>query len=477
MFQALFKNPEFKRNALIELRPNRVISLISLISFVLLLFVAINQYSPVDETVANTAAVLFYLITGVWGSKNAADAVAEEINQKTWDRQRMSGQKPWSLAIGKIFGPNILQWFGGLFAMLFYFIAALYSKNPAHNFLLGLLHISFALLCNLAALLFSLLSITGSSQSAYSHSKVNTTLYFILALVSVGYLNLYTFGIGNEEGAVQWFGMNWNEVTIFLSMLIFIIWAVIGIHQNMRKELQYLNKPTYWLVFLLFVVCYFAGFTFNQVIWNPETYDDFRLIAPNIQGFEIIYYHLLLVTFILFFITQFLLLFERQAENDYTIFRRALRRGELKLSWQKAPLWLSAFLFLTAGLLILFGLRFLGWSAHKAPILLWGELDIIDAKGQYIWNYIAIIGLVLRDIWVSRTLLYTSTFRFKLISIAVYYALVYFALPIICDIKDNTSGLLTFLWPFDGSTNWLAAVVIGFQAIAAWFWHKSSFKV
>ena len=104
MFQALFKNPEFKRNALIELRPNRVISLISLISFVLLLFVAINQYSPVDETVANTAAVLFYLITGVWGSKNAADAVAEEINQKTWDRQRMSGQKPWSLAIGKIFG-------------------------------------------------------------------------------------------------------------------------------------------------------------------------------------------------------------------------------------------------------------------------------------------------------------------------------------------------------------------------------------
>jgi hypothetical protein len=45
------------------------------------------------------------------------------------------------------------------------------------------------------------------------------------------------------------------------------------------------------------------------------------------------------------------------------------------------------------------------------------------------------------------------------------------------DIKDNTSDLLTFLWPFDGSTNWLAAVVIGFQAIVAWFWHKSSFKV
>jgi hypothetical protein len=461
MLANIFRNPELKRNAWLELKSNRVLAMLGLIALAFVIATTAlddNEYLKTEEVLMNTALFILYLITGIWGSKNAADAVADEINQKTWDRQRMSGQSPLTLTIGKIFGPTLLQWLGGLSAMLVYFCAALFSENVGESCINGLIYLSLVLLMNLSALLFSLLTITGSSQSAFSHAKINTTLFFILSVIGVGYISFYLALLGEEKGAISWYGLIWNNLTILISLLIFIGWSCIGIHQNLRKELQYRNTQIYWLAFLVFTGFYFYGFTSNFPIYSEEIY-----------GLNAVYYHLALVSLVFFLLTQFLLLFERPSENDYTLFLQALRKGKFKNAWQNAPLWFSVVVGLTLSLLLLFALQISGLVKHQLPHI-FRKLEILKYQHNFAWTYLAMVFLVLRDVFITRTLLYRSKYKNKLLSLTLYYTLIYWAVPLLFMIgaHQNVTAENYFL-PFFRAVGWFSPVVIAGQALAAWW--------
>jgi hypothetical protein len=479
MLSNIFRNPELKRNAWLELKPNRVFALLGLITLAFIITataVVKNDYSEyfkMAEFLMNTALFILYLITGIWGSKNAADAVADEINQKTWDRQRMSGQSPLTLTIGKIFGPTLLQWLGGLSAMLVYFCAALASENVGQSITNGLIYIALVLLMNLSALLFSLLTITGSTQSAFSHAKINTTLFFILSVISVGWLSFYLALIGEEKGAISWFGLIWNNLTILISLLIFIGWCFIGIHQNLRKELQYRNNQKYWLAFLVFTGLYFYGFTWNMPIYTADYNTSY--IDPQLFGLNAVYYHMALVCLVFFLLTQFLLIFERPTENDYTLFLQALRKGQFKKTWHHAPLWFSVVLGLTLSLLLLFVLQIAGLAKHQLPRI-FRELEILSYKHNFAWSYLALIFLVLRDVFITRTLLYRSKYKNKILSLALYYALIYWAIPLLFMIvADQRVSAENYFLPFFRAVGWFSPVVLAGQAFAAWWLHKRYF--
>ncbi|MEY4805299.1 MAG: hypothetical protein RL331_1825 [Bacteroidota bacterium] len=474
MLSDIFRNPELKRNAWLELKPNRILAMLGLIALAFILATTSlfdNDYLKSEEVLMNTALFILYLITGVWGSKNAADAVADEINQKTWDRQRMSGQSPLSLTIGKIFGPTLLQWLGGLSAMLVYFCAALVSENVGQSFINGLIYIALVLLMNLSALLFSLLTITGSTQSAFSHSKINTTLFFILSVIGVGWISFYLALIGEEKGAISWYGLIWNNLTILISLLIFIGWSGIGIHQNLRKELQYRNTQNYWLAFLVFTGFYFYGITWNFPIYT-EDYSNTTYIAPQIYGLNAVYYHLALVSLVFFLLTQFLLLFERPSENDYTLFLQALRKGQFKKAWQNAPLWFSVVLGLTLSLLLLFALQIAGLVKHQLP-LIFRQLEVLQFQHNFAWSYLAMVFLVLRDIFMTRTLLYRSKYKNKLLSLALYYSLIYWAIPLLFMIGAHQKVTAeNYFLPFFRAVGWFSPVVLAGQALVAWGLHR-----
>jgi hypothetical protein len=475
MLSDIFRNPELKRNAWLELKPNRVIALLGLITLAFVITTAamvkddLSEYFNIAEVLMNTALFILYLITGIWGSKNAADAIADEINQKTWDRQRMSGQSPLTLTIGKIFGPTLLQWLGGLSAMLVYFCAALVSENVGQSFMNGLIYIALVLLMNLSALLFSLLTITGSTQSAFSHAKINTTLFFILSVISVGWLSFYLALIGEEIGAISWFGLIWKNLTILISLLIFITWSFIGIHQNLRKELQYRNSQKYWLAFLAFTGLYFYGFTWNLPIYTEDYGTSY--IDPQLLGLNAVYYHLALVCLVFFLLTQFLLIFERQTENDYTLFLQALRKGQFKKTWQHAPLWFSVALGLTLSLLLLFTLQIAGLAKHQLPRI-FRALEILSYQHNFAWSYLAMVFLVLRDVLMTRTLLYRAKYKNKVLSIVLYYALIYWALPLLFMIgADHRVTAENYFLPFFEAVGWFSPVVLAGQALAAWWLH------
>lgn len=487
----IFTNPELKRNAWIELRPNRIWAMLGLMAFVFVFAntAFVNQYTPANEVMMNTSLSVFYFLVAVWGTKNAADAVAEEINQKTWDRQRMSGQNPWTLTLGKLFGPTLFQWLGGLLAMLVYFAAALNSPKAGDMLLAGLIHLGLGLMANMLALLLSLLNITGNAQSSFSHSKINTTLFFILAIVTVAWLFGILLSLGYESGAITWFGIVWNKLTIFISLLIFIAWSMIGIHQNLRTELQYRNKAGYWIAFLAFVAIYFYGFMFNEGEWD-ETLRKNIYHAPKMSFTTSMYYHLLFISGLFFGITQFLLLIERKAEDEYRSFIEQLRALQWRKLWVEAPLWFSslfAFIVCLIAMILLqaFDMKELSnfvkdalhgrsryalaapENVNQAPTI--GSLEVILC-------YASTLLLLLRDIFVTRYLLYKTKFKNRLLVIAIYYVIVYWAIPGLFMVGngDEYNVIAVFL-PFYAAFAWTSFIALGIQAGAAWWWHKYTF--
>jgi hypothetical protein len=75
---------------------------------------------------------------------------------------------------------------------------------------------------------------------------------------------------------------------------------------------------------------------------------------------------------------------------------------------------------------------------------------------------------VLRDVFMTRTLLYRSKYKNKLLSLALYYALIYWAVPLLFMIgaRQNVTAENYFL-PFFRAVGWFSPVVLAGQALAA----------
>lgn len=491
----IFSNPELKRNAWIELRQNRIWALLGLMAFAYVFAntAFVNQYNPASEVLMTTSVTIFYFLVGIWGTKNAADAVAEEINQKTWDRQRMSGQNPWTLTIGKLFGPTLYQWLGGLIAMLVYFAAALNSDKSGEMLEAGLIHLGLGLLANMLALLLSLLNITGNAQSSFSHSKINTTFFFILSGVIVAWLFGILMSLGYESGAISWYGIIWNKTTILISLLVFLAWSLIGIHQNLRTELQYRNKAGYWISFLGFIAIYFYGFMFNEGQWD-ETLRKTIYHSPNLSIASSIYYHSLFIAALFFGISQFLLLIERKGEDEYLSFIQLFKKLNWKSLLTEAPLWFSSSIAFVLSLAVIMIIQVVGLNDtptfvrealhvypryyNVAPLGVDMPAQIEVSKLSILLCLISTAFLLLRDIFITRYCLYRTKFKNKLLVIALYYVILYWAIPglfLVGNQEKNTSEIALFL-PFYASAAWRSFIAIGIQAIAAWWWHRRSFS-
>ena len=70
------RNPEFVRNLWLELTPMRLVMMPLLL---VLVFVIAGQGSGRDDSSANTALTLFLIVTVCWGSKLAADALLDYV--------------------------------------------------------------------------------------------------------------------------------------------------------------------------------------------------------------------------------------------------------------------------------------------------------------------------------------------------------------------------------------------------------------
>ncbi|WP_455365339.1 hypothetical protein [Kaarinaea lacus] len=241
-------NPEFLRNVWLELTPHRLIAMPVVLLAIFFLTYLITGTAFADSA-RIVALILYFGFTILWGTRLAGEALLSEVQDRTWDQQRMSSIAPWSMTWGKLFGSTIYPWYGAAICLLVYAATAL-QTNQADIIKYLLFMLAIAVLSQGIALLSSVQTIKLYQRSA-------STAFMVLGIIVALPLISWAF---NEAGFILWYGIQIRVLDfLLLSVIAFAGWSLIGIYRKMREELQFRNTPVYWLGFCVFMAIYLAG--------------------------------------------------------------------------------------------------------------------------------------------------------------------------------------------------------------------------
>ena len=90
-------SPEFQRNIWLELTSHRLVGMPAVLLAVFFLIYLVTGELFSDAT-RITAMTLYFLLALLWGTRLAGEALVNEIQDRTWDQQRMSSISPWSMS-------------------------------------------------------------------------------------------------------------------------------------------------------------------------------------------------------------------------------------------------------------------------------------------------------------------------------------------------------------------------------------------
>lgn len=241
-------NPEFLRNVWLELTPHRLVGMpaVLLAIFFLTYLIVGDNFT---ESARVVALALYFILTILWGTRLAGEALLNEIQDRTWDQQRMSSIAPWSMTWGKLFGSTIYPWYGAVICWVVYAVTAL-QINQADVIKYLLFMLAIAVLSQAVALLSSV-------QTVKIYQRSASTAFMVLGILVALPVISWAF---NETGVISWYGMQIRVLDFLLvSVICFAAWALVGIYRKMREELQFRNTPVYWLGFCVFMAVYLAG--------------------------------------------------------------------------------------------------------------------------------------------------------------------------------------------------------------------------
>jgi hypothetical protein len=332
-------NPEFLRNLWLEISPYRLVMMPSVIGAFFLVAWAINGRT-VDAATAQICAVLFAAIVVIWGSRIASESVIHEINNRTWDNQRMSALGPWALATGKLFGSTVFVWYGGLICMGLYALSYGELIDPVRLFHLVALYIGSGALCHAVGLLVSLQAV----QKRREFGRIQVTFYQFLALAALApvlYIGVAGFDDRGVYRVTSWYGHAFELLGATVTWLyLYLAWALVAVWRLMRTELQMVNGPWVWLGFVAFVVLHLAGL---RVL--PE---EVSRVLPTLTGSVFAGFFALAV------LTYLVALSEPKGRLVFRRLRQALQVGDWAGFVNRLPLSLfTVALLLVAALILL----------------------------------------------------------------------------------------------------------------------------
>jgi len=281
-------NPEFLRNFWLELTPHRLISMPAIIFGIFFLVYLATRMTPASTYAAieTTSLGLYLLLTMIWGVKLSADAIVGEIRDKTWDMQRMTAINAWSMTWGKLFGSTLFSWYGALIALALYIYALLAQGSQGIWTNVSLLLVTPVLVQSIT-LLGSVLAIQRSRTITKSASSV-TMLFGIFIAISV-----ISNGLSSTT-QMQWFSRSWSSAYFILGVvLVFCGWSIIGLYRMLRIEFQYQNRPWVWLLFVIFLSVFSAGFV-NSSYASAEELMTARLFTAFVVTLVLAYIQIFL---------------------------------------------------------------------------------------------------------------------------------------------------------------------------------------
>jgi len=249
-------NPEIQKYAWLEFSMQRVI----IMPVVLCLIFYISAQSPnYAESISFTATAILILLLGISGGHKAANSVLDEVNNNTWDFQRLSPASPMSLTLGKLIGSTLYNWYGAamLLAVYIYFSMTII---PAYYVLCNVvLIIASALICHSAALLASLQAL---QTKISGRGRIQSIGAHIIGAV-LGWNFASNIRIKNFDNiqTINWYGQeysNYDFATFF--SVITLLWVVGGVYWMMRSQLRMRTGPWFWMAFVIFIMFFNAGF-------------------------------------------------------------------------------------------------------------------------------------------------------------------------------------------------------------------------
>ena len=386
---------------------------------------------------ATVATMLYFILTLFWGTRQAAEAVASEVAQNTWDWQRLSTLSAWQLTWGKLFGATLYTWYGGLICLAVLFFHAgtdtgfdTLGRNALHMVVASLIGQGVAFLTGLQTV-----RLRGHRSAAGS---VLAQLVGIAAGVAA-----FNFGLVVDAGTrladwidptiIDWYGLGiQGRLFTTLSLLAFLGWTLLGAHRLMMRELQYRTWPWAWPAFVAFCCFYGVGY----VSFSGDVGEEFAGYVFTLQ---------LVVAFGISALLTYVALFWE--DKDPVTFRRivrAFRARDMRALAETMQSWMVSLVFtgVLAVLLIVFA-------------------EVPEVFGVTIWGgLVAALLFMARDIAINLYLWLSPRRRRGNLSTVVVLGLLYWVLPISLSVGGTAYHFLFYPWtPVEPLTAVLASGV------------------
>lgn len=423
-------NPELKRNLWLELSLNRLIMMpVILCVLFLLIYLSSESFDSFIGKLRIFSMAIFYVLVYLWGTRLASEAIISEINDRTWDNQRITLLNPWKMSIGKLLGSTIYSWYGGLICIVLYCFAALFLSDTLQHFKFAVLMVMIGVFTHAVSLSQSLIGIRKSRNK----SKIRSAFYLIMGIVLSGQLfSLALQVIESPHKFIYWynFAIPITDFAIF-TVVFFSFWSIVGLYRNMRTEFQLVNTPWVWIFFILSLMLYFAGLT--TVLTHVSYLGTWSFVvgSPLLSGFYIAFGTAVVLTYYTVF-----------SESKYIVEIKQLVFQFKKKEWNKffsiAPLWLLALIFVFITCMITFFL-----STIDYPVIL-SQNRILPTLFS-----VNIMFFVMRDLGLLFYLNLSGNTKRADITAIIYLVLLYTVVPAIISAGGMKNILPVFIPSID----------------------------
>jgi len=439
-------NPELLRNIWVELTERRLTLMIVIVACVLLVAISPGQWSSASFT----AELLFYAVVVVWGTRCAAQSVVEEISTKTWDSQRLSAIRPWTMVWGKLLGSTMLAWIGGIMCLAVIMISAFRAGGTESLVNQTIYFLTIGLLSQAVALLASIVAV----RRRMSHSRFDVFLYQLAGLIAAllvwrvwqtadptSLFRSWTGGIDPfAVREVWWWGGSFDPGTFYVASLVaFVFWTLLGNYRVMRRELQVQNGPVVWLCFIVFLAGYAGGFDF----WRDYVRESSFMI-----GMRAVQAGMTIAV-----VTYGMALVEPKEVVAYRWLIERFKRRQFISLLGRFPAW--GYAYLTVVILGVIAILMLPWTIAEKANVYGGPMIVLAA-----------LGFVLRDCAVFMAMGLGQVGKRSDIAALAILALLYVFLP---GMFAQVPGATVAFYPSEHDPSWLNPLIAWTQALLGWF--------
>lgn len=434
-------NPEFKRYIWTDISTNRILLMTVFTGLIfLLVYLSDNDFT---KNLNVASIVLYFFIVIIWGTKEAADSITGDINNRTWNSQKLTLMKPLQMTAGKLFGSTIYQWFGGTICLAVFFLTALFLVNTVELIFIGFSLIFIGIFSHSLAISISLIGISKNTQRA----KINSSPYFIISIF-IGIsafsriLNVFTY----NDNLIYWYSAPYHIAIIsFFISLYLAIWGIISIYRNFRTEYKFKNSPVYWLIFIISFMIISAGF-------NYDMYDNTYLVV-------------LMTLFIPIPLTYFLIIFEPKDIIAYKSIIKFYKEKNFKELLTSLPLWVTT-LFVTFLTSII--LMFVFPPSVKGTV----EFFEFDVNIYFTLN---LLLFVIRDIMLFLLMNFMSKKNRADMQSLVILGINYILLPLIFRVVELKT-IMAFFIPMQDANLATGTLPVLLEVIVIFYFLRSNFK-